>query len=36
MHECFGENGVHSRSTVGVFTLPNNIPVEIEGIFKLK
>ena len=36
MHECFGENGVHSRSAVGVFTLPNNIPVEIEGIFKLK
>ena len=36
MHECFGEGGIHSRSAVGVFTLPNNIPVEIEGIFKLK
>ena len=36
MHECFGEGGIHSRSAVGIFTLPNNIPVEIEGIFKLK
>ena len=36
MVECFYENGVHSRSAVGVYTLPNNIAVEIEGIFKLK
>ena len=36
LHEGFGEGGIHSRSAVGVFTLPNNIPVEIEGIFKLK
>ena len=36
MVECFGENGIHARSAVGIYILPNNIPVEIEGIFKLK
>jgi len=30
------EKGVHARSAVGVFVLPNNIPVEIEAIFELK
>ena len=29
------EKGVHARSAVGVYVLPNNIPVEIEAIFEL-
>ena len=28
-------NGQHARSAVGMFELPRNIPVEIEGIFEL-
>lgn len=28
--EIFGERGKHSRSAVGMYQLPNNIPVEIE------
>ena len=36
MHEVFGEAGIHARSSLGVESLPNNIPVEIEGIFELK
>jgi enamine deaminase RidA (YjgF/YER057c/UK114 family) len=36
MHEIFGEAGIHARSSLGVESLPNNIPVEIEGIFELK
>lgn len=35
MHEVFGEAGIHARSSLGVESLPNNIPVEIEGIFEL-
>lgn len=35
MHEIFGEAGIHARSSLGVESLPNNIPVEIEGIFDL-
>lgn len=31
----FGENGVHSRSAIGVGSLPNRITVEIEAIFEL-
>lgn len=30
--EIFGEKGKHSRSAVGMYQLPNNIPVEIELI----
>ena len=29
------EKGVHARSALGVYVLPNNIPVEIEAIFEL-
>ena len=35
--EYFGnEKGVHARSALGVYVLPNNIPVEIEAIIKIK
>ena len=35
--EYFGkEKGVHARSAMGVYVLPNNIPVEIEAILELK
>lgn len=30
--EVFGEKGRHARSAIGVFSLPMNIPVEIEMI----
>ena len=34
--EFFGkEKGVHARSAMGVYVLPNNIPVEIEVIIEL-
>ena len=34
--EYFGkEKGVHARSALGVYVLPNNIPVEIETILEL-
>ena len=34
--EYFGEEkGVHARSAMGVYVLPNNIPVEIEAIIEL-
>ena len=34
--EFFGkEKGVHARSAMGVYLLPNNIPVEIEAIIEL-
>ena len=33
--EFFGEKGKHARSAVGVYVLPNNIPVEIEAIVEL-
>jgi enamine deaminase RidA (YjgF/YER057c/UK114 family) len=36
MVEVFGQNGKHARSAVGVGSLPNNIPVEIEMIVELK
>jgi enamine deaminase RidA (YjgF/YER057c/UK114 family) len=36
MVEVFGVNGKHARSAVGVGSLPNNIPVEIEMIVELK
>lgn len=36
MVQVFGENGKHARSAIGVGSLPNNIPVEIEMIVELK
>ena len=36
MVQVFGENGKHARSSVGVGSLPGNIPVEIEMIVELK
>lgn len=37
MAEVFGEdNGVGARSAVGMGSLPNNIPVEIECIFEVQ
>lgn len=36
MVEIFGDRGRHARSSVGVASLPNNIPVEIEMIIELK
>jgi enamine deaminase RidA (YjgF/YER057c/UK114 family) len=34
--EVFGERGRHARSAVGMGTLPNNIPVEIECIVEIE
>ncbi len=36
MVEIFGESGKHARSSVGLSSLPANIPVEIEMIVELK
>ena len=36
MVAVFGESGKHARSSVGVASLPSNIPVEIEMIVELK
>ena len=33
--EVFGEKGKHARSAIGLNSLPNNIPVEIEMIVKI-
>ena len=33
--EYFGDKGKHARSAVGVYVLPNNIPVEIEAIIEI-
>jgi enamine deaminase RidA (YjgF/YER057c/UK114 family) len=33
--EVFGENGRHARSAVGMGSLPNGIPVEIEAIIEV-
>ena len=34
--EYFGkEKGIHARSAMGVYVLPNNIPVEIEAVIEL-
>lgn len=35
MVQVFGANGKHARSAIGVASLPNNIPVEIEMIVEL-
>jgi enamine deaminase RidA (YjgF/YER057c/UK114 family) len=34
--ELFGERGKHARSAVGMGSLPNNIPVEIECIVEVE
>ena len=34
--EVLGENGKHARSAVGMGSLPNQISVEIEGVFAIK
>ena len=34
--EVFGEQGKHTRSAVGVSSLPLGTPVEIEAILRLK
>lgn len=34
--DVFGENGQHARSAIGTNELPQNIPVEIEGIFEVE
>ena len=36
MVEVFGDAGKHARSSVGMSSLPGNIPVEIEMIVELK
>ena len=33
--EFFGEKGMHARSALGVYVLPNNNPVEIEAIIEI-
>ncbi|MBQ2650688.1 MAG: RidA family protein, partial [Clostridia bacterium] len=35
LFEVFGEKGRHARSAIGVFSLPMNIPVEIEMIVEV-
>jgi enamine deaminase RidA (YjgF/YER057c/UK114 family) len=35
MGEIFGDGGKHARSAVGMGSLPNGMPVEIEAIFEL-
>ena len=36
LYEVFGEKGRHARSAIGVFSLPMNIPVEIEMIVEVE
>ena len=36
LFEVFGEKGRHARSAIGVFSLPMNIPVEIEMIVEVE
>ncbi|MBQ9924433.1 MAG: RidA family protein [Clostridia bacterium] len=36
LFEVFGEKGRHARSAIGVFSLPMNIPVEIEMIVEVQ
>ncbi len=35
MGEVFGEQGRHARSAVGVYKLPLNVSVEVDGIFEI-
>jgi enamine deaminase RidA (YjgF/YER057c/UK114 family) len=34
--EIFGQDGIHTRTSIGMVSLPFQIPVEIETIFELK
>lgn len=36
LREIFGEDGVHARIAIGVYTLPGGTPVEIEFIASLR
>ena len=36
MLEVFGERGVHARSAMGAYNLPQNAPVTVDCIFKLR
>jgi enamine deaminase RidA (YjgF/YER057c/UK114 family) len=36
MMEVFGEAGAHTRTAVGVATMPHNVAVEIEALFEIK
>lgn len=35
MVEVFGEAGRHARAAVGVYSLPRNVPVEVDAIFEV-
>lgn len=36
MVEVFGERGMHARSAMGAFVLPQNVPVAVDCIIKLR
>lgn len=36
MSEVFGERGIHARSAMGAYNLPQNVPVTVDCIFKLR
>lgn len=36
MVEVFGDRGLHARSAMGAYTLPMNVPVTVDCIFKLR
>lgn len=36
LHDIFGDNGKHTRTAVGVNSMPYNVTVEIEALFALK
>jgi len=36
MHDVFGDKGKHTRTAVGVNSMPHNVTVEIEALFALK
>lgn len=36
MLEVFGERGMHARSAMGAYNLPQNVPVTVDCIFKLR
>ena len=36
MVEVFGQSGRHARTAVGVYSLPRNVPVEVDAIVELR
>ena len=36
LYDIFGENGIGTRSAIGVRCLPQNMPVEIEAVFQIR